>query len=151
MLIIVIALAGLAVVASLPRWLPRTVVALRVRIFARINGKNAIEVPGELVDVSRFRQVYEHPAANGRSRGAVLSDLFWYWLAPGPHVHQEHLEPGERYAEVARTTRRILAAGHGSAGALATDCTARVLAEIGSRRMHRIRLRDLMMPIWAEF
>lgn len=151
MLIIVVALACLAVVASLPRWLPGVVVALRIRIFARINGENAIEVPGELVDVSRFRQVYEHPAANGRSRGAVLSDLFWYWLAPGPHVHQEHLEPGERYTEVARTTRRILAAGHGSAGTLATDCTARVLAELGSRPVHRVRLRDLMMPIWAEF
>src|SRR5262249_8589508 len=129
---IVVALAGLGVVASLPRWLPGAVVALRLRIFARINGENAIEVPGDLVDVSRVRQVYKHPAANGRSRGAVLSDLFWYWLAPGPHVHQEHLEPGERYTEVARTTRHILAAGHGSASALATGCTTRVLAELGS-------------------
>ncbi|MGQ0773695.1 MAG: cytochrome P450 [Pseudonocardiales bacterium] len=150
-MLIVVVLAGLAVVASLPVWLPGAVVALRIRIFARINGENAIDVPGELVDISRFRQVYEHPAANGRSRGAVLSDLFWYWLAPGPHVHQEHLEPGERYTEVARSTRRILAAGHGSAGALATDCTDRVLAELVSRPVHLVRLRDLMMPIWAEF
>lgn len=49
------------------------------------------------------------PAAGGRSRGAALSDLFWYWLSPGAHVHQEHLEAGERYEEVARATRRFLA------------------------------------------
>jgi len=144
--VIVVGVAALAVLASLPFWLPSVVVALRNRIFARINGDE-----GVLVDPSRFLQVYRHPAANGRSRGAALSDLFWYWLAPGPHAHQEHLEPGERYTEVARTTRRILAAGHADAPRLAAECAARVLDELGDRPVTPVRLRDLMMPVWAEF
>src|SRR5262245_7985887 len=89
--------------------LPDAVVAMRMHIFARVNGNEGIAVPGPLVDVEHFRDVYSHPAANGRSKGAGLSDLFWYWLAPGPHVHQEHLEAGARYDAVARTTRRLLA------------------------------------------
>src|SRR5262250_2490998 len=100
---------GLLLVASLPYWLPAAVVRLRMRIFTGINGKEGIPVPGELVDASRFKQLYSSPAANGRSQGATLSDLFWYWLSPGPEIHQEHIEPGPRYDEVARTTRRILA------------------------------------------
>ncbi|MPZ81897.1 MAG: cytochrome P450 [Actinophytocola sp.] len=151
MVVVTVALPALVVLASLPYWLPRLVVNLRMRIFTRINGADGIPVPGDLVDITRFRRLYEHPATNGRSRGAALSDLFWYWLAPGPHVHQEHLEPGERYLEVARTTRRILAAGHARAHRLATDCAARVLNELGVRRARTVRLRDLMMPIWAEF
>ena len=96
-------------VGSFPWWLPSVVLALRMRIFASINGDEGIPIPGSLVDASRLKQIYAHPAANGRSRGAALSDLFWYWLSPGPEVHQEHLEDGPRYDEVARTTSRILA------------------------------------------
>jgi len=142
--------AGLAAVAlvCLPYWLPRLVVGLRVRLFARINGEEGIPIPGELVGVDRFKQVYSHPAADGRSEGAALSDLFWYWLAPGPEVHQEHLEPGERYEEVARATRRILARPKDEVASLAARCAAGVLDGTG----HGIaRLRDMMMPIWAEF
>ena len=72
-----------AAVLSLPRWLPDRIVALRTRVFARINGEEGITVPGDLVGVERFRELYSHPAANGRSSGAALSDLFWYWLSPG--------------------------------------------------------------------
>lgn len=140
----------LIVVASLPFWLPRLIVALRMRIFAMVNGDTGIAVPGPQVDVSDFRYLYEHPGADGRSRGAVLSDLFWYWLAPGPHVHQEHLEPGERYAEVARTTKRILAISRERCVELASRCAADVLDGQVSRSTV-VRLRDLMMPIWAEF
>lgn len=137
---------GVAAVGSLPFWLPRAVVALRNRLFAWINGPEGVRVPPE-----RFLEVYRNPAADGRSRGAALSDLFWYWLAPGPHAHQEHIEPGERYTEVARTTRRILAAGHGDAARLAAQCAARVLDELGDRPVTAVRLRDLMMPVWAGF
>ena len=95
---------------SLPYWLPRVVVALRVRIFAWVNGDEGIAVPGRLVGQRRVQaRCTRTRRPNGRSRGAALSDLFWYWLAPGPEVHQEHLEPGPRYDDVARTTRRILA------------------------------------------
>lgn len=145
-------LAGLLVfAASLPYWLPSAVLALRMRIFARINGEEGIAIPGAEVDVSRFRQIYSHPAANGRSRGAALSDLFWYWLSPGAEMHQEHLEPGERYEEVARVTRRILALPKQRAEELTADCVARVLFDQDFRGVKLVRLRDLMMPVWADF
>jgi hypothetical protein len=140
---------GLAV-ASLPHWLPGAVVAVRTRIFTRINGGEGIAIPGDLVDAAHFKQVYSHPAATGRSRGAALSDLFWYWLSPGPEIHQEHLEPGERYEEIARTTRRILALSQRDAERLAARCMGRVLDERQIREVTPVRLRDLMMPVWAD-
>ncbi|MFC5835154.1 cytochrome P450 [Nonomuraea insulae] len=142
-----IILVVLAVVASLPWWLPGRVVALRVRVFARINGDEGIPVPGDLVGVDRFRELYSHPAAGGRSKGAALSDLFWYWLAPGPEMHQEHLEAGERYDAVARCTRDLLALPREEAEELTRRCAARALD--GASGL--VRLRDLMMPLWAEF
>jgi hypothetical protein len=135
--------------ASLPFWLPKGIVALRMRLFARLNGDEGIPVPGDLVGAAHFKEVYSHPAANGRSRGAALSDLFWYWLSPGAELHQEHLEPGERYEEIARTTRRILAVPREQAEALAARCSVRALGGIRGARL--VRLRDLMMPLWAEF
>jgi len=151
MLGIVDLIAGGLFVASLPYWLPSAVTGLRMRIFTRVNGEEGIAIPGEVVDASLFKQVYSHPAANGRSRGAALSDLFWYWLSPGPEMHQEHLEPGEKYEEIAQTTRRILARPKREAEELAVRCTTRVIDSLGLRSVNMIRLRDLMMPIWADF
>ena len=145
-MLLVIALGGL-LLASLPYWLPRLVVALRMWLFARINGPDGIAVPGDLVDASDFLAVYSHPAAGGRSRGAALSDLFWYWLSPGAEVHQEHLERGPRYDEVARCTRGILAMPRPAAEALAAECVRAALPP----RTGFVRLRDLVMPVWAEF
>jgi hypothetical protein len=143
--IIAVGLVAL-VLASLPYWLPRSVVALRMWLFARINGAEGIAIPGDLVDASRFLEVYSHPAARGRSRGAALSDLFWYWLSPGPEVHQEHLEPGPRYDEVARCTRRILTMPSVAADRLAVESLRAALLS----RTGLVRLRDLVMPVWAE-
>lgn len=137
------------VVVSLPLWLPKGVVALRMRVFAHLNGHEGIPVPGDLVGAAQFKEVYSHPAANGRSRGAGLSDLFWYWLSPGAELHQEHLEAGDRYEEIAHTTRRILSVPRTRAEALAERCSARALNGIHGTRL--VRLRDLMMPAWAEF
>ena len=130
-------------------WLAARVVALRVWLFARINGDEGIPIPGPIVDAGRFKQVYGHPAANGRSRGAALSDLFWYWLAPGPEVHQEHLEAGPRYDAVAATTRRFLTIPNPEVERLARGYTAEACGDLAGRRL--VRLRDVMMPIWAGF
>ncbi len=145
-----IALPILLLVASVPYWLPRAVVALRMRIFTRINGDEGIPIPGDLVDASHFKQVYSDRAADGRSRGAALSDLFWYWLSPGPEIHQEHIEPGERYDEVARTTHRILGVSKHTAEDLTRRVVGQVLDERDIRSATVVRLRDLMMPIWAD-
>ena len=67
------AVVVVAVLASLPFWLPGLVVALRVRIFALVNGDEGIPVPGKLVGTEEFKRLYADPAANGRSRGAGWS------------------------------------------------------------------------------
>ncbi|MCR6488587.1 cytochrome P450 [Amycolatopsis sp. OK19-0408] len=136
-----------AAVATAPAWLPSRVVALRMKIFSLVNGQDTVTIPGEQVGVEDFRRVYADPAANGRSRGAALSDLFWYWLAPGPEVHQEHLEPGPRYDEVAKCTRHILVKSKKDSEELARRVAARVLDGLGPGL---VRLRDEMMPVWAE-
>lgn len=151
MLTVGLVTAALALLVSLPFWLPPAVVALRVRIFAMVNGDDAITIPGRLVGADQLKRVYADPAANGRSRGAALSDLFWYWLAPGPQVHQEHLEPGQRYAEVSATTRRMLHISHDRAAGLAARCAASVLDEVDVRNARLVRLRDAVMPVWASF
>lgn len=134
-----------------PRWLPRKVIALRGRVFERVNGDNAITVPNDRIGPQRFRELYANPAVNGRSRGAGLSDLFWYWLSPGPEVHQEHIEDGPRYHDVARTTLGFLAGRSPTLSAAAGRATARVLDELVPGRAKLVRLRDLMMPVWAEY
>lgn len=144
-------IAGGAFVASLPYWFPAAVVALRMRIFTWINGEEGIAIPGKLIAPAHFKQIYSQPAATGRSRGAALSDLFWYWLAPGPEIHQEHLEPGERYEEVARSTRRILTISKKAAETLTAECVERMLAREQMQNARLVRLRSLMMPVWAEF
>ncbi|MFC9995222.1 cytochrome P450 [Nocardia sp. NPDC127526] len=148
-----------AVLVSLPYWLPAAVIALRIRIFAMVNGDSGIPSPSRRLPIDEFKRLYGHPAANGRSKGAALSDLFWYWLSPGAEVHQEHLEPGPRYDDVARTTRRILAGlGRPEWVELVGRCTRNVLDQHDARpvrggraaRIRWVRLRDLMMPVWAE-
>ncbi|WP_213451970.1 cytochrome P450 [Rhizomonospora bruguierae] len=147
---VVLLAAGAVAVWTVPGWLPAAVVRLREWIFARVNGVEGIPVPGPLVGAEHFERVYADPAADGRSRGAGLSDLFWYWLAPGPQMHQEHLEPGERYRLVARTTRQVLAVPHARSDELATAATRRRLDALPPGRTAHVRLRDLMLPVWAE-
>lgn len=149
--IVAICVTGAITLLSTPYWLPKIITAVREWIFTSVNGKEGIAAPGEAIPVSQFRRVYSHPAANGRSKGAALSDLFWYWLSPGAEIHQEHLEPGERYEEVARTTRQFLAIPSKQAEEMAAQCVARVCKQRSFRESKLVRLRDEMMPIWAEF
>ncbi|GHJ38419.1 cytochrome P450 [Streptomyces sp. TS71-3] len=144
-------LAAAGLVLSTPLWLPRSVVALRMKIFSKVNGDEGITIPNAEIGPERFEEIYSHPAANGRSKGAALSDLFWYWLSPGPDIHQEHLEAGERYDEVARCTQAVLAGSSGALSTAAARCAAAVLDELPAGRPTLVRLRDLMMPIWASF
>jgi hypothetical protein len=143
--------AAAALALSTPYWLPKTLIALRVKVFAKVNGPEGVVVPNADVGPDRFAELYGHPAANGRSKGAGLSDLFWYWLSPGPEVHQEHLEPGPRYEAVARTTAAILAGTSAELSAAAARCAAEVLDETVPGEVTLVRLRDLMMPVWADF
>ncbi|MFI6932742.1 cytochrome P450 [Streptomyces sp. NPDC050287] len=143
--------AGGALLLSSPAWLPGRVVALRMRIFARVNGPEGMRFPNAVFGPDRFQEIYGHAAAGGRSKGAALSDLFWYWLAPGADVHQEHLEAGARYDEVARRTLAILSGPSAELYAAAARTTRRVLETAHTGRVRSVRLRDLMMPVWAEF
>ncbi len=147
---LLLVVAGLAAAWTLPHWLPPTVIRVREWIFVRVNGAEGIPVPGPLVGAEHFERLYADPAADGRSRGAGLSDLFWYWLAPGPQMHQEHLEPGERYRTVARTTRQVLAVPHARAAELTRAAIGRVLDRLPTDRISPVRLRDLTMGAWAE-
>jgi hypothetical protein len=70
-------------------------------------------------------------------------------LSPGPEIHQEHIEPGERYDEVAHTTHRILAVPKPTAEDLTRRVVGQIMEERDIRRATVVRLRDLMMPIWA--
>ncbi len=142
---------GAAALGSSPFWLPQAVLALRERIFEGVNGPEGIAIPGKLVDASQFKRVYAHPAANGRSEGAALSDLFWYWLSPGAEVHQEHLEAGDRYDEVAKVTRQVLSIPNSKAEQMAARCMADVCGDLQRNRTSLIRLRDTMMRVWARF
>ncbi|KOG42829.1 cytochrome P450, partial [Streptomyces varsoviensis] len=140
-----------ALALTTPYWLPGLVVSARMRLFAKVNGEEGIAFPNATVGADRFQEIYSHPAAGGRSRGAALSDLFWYWLAPGAEVHQEHLENGPRYDEVARTTLTILAGPSQDLADAAARSAARVLDQAVTGPAALVRLRDLMMPVWAEF
>ena len=143
--------ACILVFVSLPYWLPPLVVRLRMSLFARINGGEALTLPDGELGPEAFRRIYAHPATSGRSRGARLSDLFWYWLAPGPEMHQEHLENGPRYEKIAGLTRSILALPNAEIERLIEKCDARIQDLTLGRPMRMVRLRDVMMPVWADF
>src|SRR5215468_855015 len=143
--------ACILVLVSLPYWLPPLVVRLRMSLFARINGGEALTLPDGELGPDAFRRIYAHPATSGRSRGARLSDLFWYWLAPGPEMHQEHLENGPRYEKIAGLTRSILALPNTEIEHLIDKCFARMQRLTLGRPSRLVRLRDVMMPVWADF
>jgi hypothetical protein len=139
-----------AVLATLPYWLPPLIVRLRMYIFTRINGDAALQLPNDALGAAQFRELYAHSSLGGRSKGAALSDLFWYWLAPGPEMHQEHLENGPRYKAIAQLSRRILAVARKDIEALVDRCFENT-AKLHPEDARLVRVRDLMMPFWASF
>jgi hypothetical protein len=143
--------ACLLMLVALPYWLPPLVVRMRMSLFARINGREALLLPDGELGSGEFRRIYAHPATSGRSRGARLSDLFWYWLAPGPEMHQEHLENGPRYEKIAGLTRSILTLSNTDIERLMDKCCSRMQSLTLGRPRRLVRLRDMMMPVWADF
>lgn len=141
----------LLIFISLPYWLPVLVINLRMYLFTRINGEAALQVPNEDCDGEAFRKIYSHPAASGRSKGAALSDLFWYWLAPGPEMHQEHIENGERYEIISQFTRSILTIPRQEIENQIQHCYQQCSSLQVKGPWRLMRLRDAMMPFWADY
>jgi hypothetical protein len=70
-----------------------------------------MQFPNDEFGADVFKEVYSHPNARLRSKQTTvgLSDLFWYFLCPGPDIHQEHLENNTQlYAQVAECTKVLL-------------------------------------------
>ncbi len=66
-------------------------------------------------------------------------------------MHQEHLENGEKYDHFSNITKRILAVPTEKINELAEKCATKFLSEGIVRTKRVVRLRDLLMPLWAEF
>ncbi|MFD7735011.1 hypothetical protein ACFV6F_32100 [Kitasatospora phosalacinea] len=132
--------------AAVAARLPAVVVRLRMAAFARVNGPRSVTVPGPSAGPADFVALYRHPAADGQSRGSALSDLLWYWLAPGVHVHQEHIEPGPLHEQLARCTRTVLARRPEEVAELARECLRAAPPPPGGR----VLLRDAVMPACAD-
>ena len=70
-----------------------------------------MQLPNDTVGIEQYKALYAHPHARLRSKQNTvgLSDLFWYFLCPGPDIHQEHVESGTAlYNAVAETTKVLL-------------------------------------------
>ncbi|TVZ40934.1 cytochrome P450 [Alteromonadaceae bacterium 2753L.S.0a.02] len=143
----------IGILISLPYWLPALIVKIRMAVFTRVNGQAAIQLPNGQFDTEDFRKLYAHPAMGGRSEGAALSDLFWYWLSPGPEMHPEHLELSERYKDLSRITRKILALPKAEIETMidAYQHDPLALAMKDNQQWAYLRLRDAFMPLWADF
>lgn len=144
-------IAAILILLSIPAWLPPFIIRLRMKIFVYINGADAIELPNESLQDEEFRRIYTHPNVDIRSRGAALSDLFWYWLSPGPEMHQEHLENGARYQKIAGFTRQILAQPRDAIESLVDRNKPNYTQLFINSAWTLQRIRDLMMPFWAGF
>jgi hypothetical protein len=138
-------------VLSLPLWVPAVIIALRMYVFTAINAEHGIELPNKDVSDKEFKAVYNHPAVSGRSEGAGLSDLFWYFLAPCPELHQEHIENGPLYVATSLATKKLLAASTERIVELAEKHTKELfngkLGEPGSWTVER--LREFWFPMYT--
>ena len=67
--------ARILALVSLPYWLPGAVVALRMRIFALVNGEEAVAIPGGTVDAAHFEEVAQHFVVGNRAVELVDESL----------------------------------------------------------------------------
>ena len=126
--------------------LPTYIVNLRMWLFTRVNGDDGIQLPNDSlgVDGKEFKRLYSHRAARLRSKqqGVGLSDLFWYFLSPGAHIHQEHVETADpRYALVSSLTRKLCAMSADKLAALGSKHAEELLSadSVGDRTLTRLR------------
>jgi hypothetical protein len=140
-------LLGFAVALLICIYTPEYIVRLRMFLFTRVNGEDGIQFPNEKLGVEgqAFKRLYSHKSARLRSRqhGVGLSDLFWYFLSPGAHIHQEHVETADpRYALVSGLTRKLCAMPEAKLAALGTKYAEQLLSEenVGAWSLTRLRL-----------
>eukprot|EP01060_Flectonema_neradi_P036477 TRINITY_DN7018_c0_g1_i3.p1 TRINITY_DN7018_c0_g1~~TRINITY_DN7018_c0_g1_i3.p1 ORF type:complete len:505 (+),score=101.24 TRINITY_DN7018_c0_g1_i3:54-1568(+) len=145
----------LLIILASPKWLPGRVVRMRMMLLTRINnGSNGsgegFEVPSKEIDSTEFKYLYKQRSAHGRSEGAALSDLFWYFLSPGPEVHQEQVENGEKYEAINAISKQLLA--------LSQERTEELILKYGEQYLNKtvkgatfVHLRDYYMPLFAKF
>ncbi len=138
-------------IISLPFWLPNLVIQLRMSIFTKVNGEEGIQVPGKEIKASEFKKIYANKSLKGRSKGANLSNLFWYWLAPGPEMHQEHIEEWDNYKEIAAVTKNILSISNEETEQLWSKYESTIFSQKNIKTWKVIRLRDFLMPISTSF
>ncbi len=138
-------------VISLPYWLPSLVIRLRMSIFTKVNGDEGIQIPGKQVDASQFKKIYTNKSVKGRSKGANLSNLFWYWLSPGPEMHQEHIEEWDNYKELSSVTKNILSISNEKIEELWFKHERIIFSQRNIHSWKMVRLRDFIMPICASF
>lgn len=131
--------------------LPKIFIALRFFIFTHINRGKSIQIPTRIWKTKYFKKLYMHPSVRGKSHGAELSDLFWYFLSPGAHMHQEHLEEGARYEKLAAYSKSKLNLSKQRTEALLKKCTLHMRWLDKNETMRVIRVRDVCMPIFAKF
>lgn len=141
----------LSLVGSLPVWLPGRVTALRNWLFSRIDGAACVTLPNAKIDADEAMAIYRHAHAGGKAAGSYLSDLFWYWLTPGPHLHQENMEPGVRYDLSKRTTRKLLALKPNLLFNLAGKHLDHHVARFPGRGWDQVSLTRWFMPMFAGF
>ncbi|WP_062054527.1 cytochrome P450 [Aquimarina longa] len=149
----VISILGISILflITLPYWLPPLVVKLRIFLFTKVNGEEGISIPSDRINASEFRRIYSNKSASGRSEGANLSNLFWYWLSPGAEMHQEHIENGEEYNQIASVTKAVLSISNQEIETLLQKCGAPAFSETMIKSWKIIKLRDFIMPIWVRF
>lgn len=135
--------------ASFPHWFTAVVIAIRMRVFTRLNADHGVEFPNADVKGRDMLRLYSNENVRGRSFGAELSDLFWYFLSPGPELHQEQVENGLLYDVLSDATSKLLSS------------PASVLEEIATKHAEALfrkhlptrdsfatcRLRDFYFPL----
>jgi hypothetical protein len=114
-----------------------------------VDSGEGLQVPNAEINEHGFRALYRSRASRGRSEGAGLSDLFWYFLSPGPEIHPEQVEDGPKYDQINLVTQRILSIERSSLEAMLAKHAARHVASVSGLKV--VRLRDWYMQLFAAF